>query len=60
MYLGGGGLYMDKYLRFETAIFCSSNSNFCDIFCTEPVFITDFSLFFLLMYLQLSIGTMYS
>ena len=53
MYLGGGGLYMDKYLRFETAIFC-------DIFCTEPVFITDFSLFFLLMYLQLSIGTMYS
>ena len=25
---GGGGLYMDVYLRFENAIFCSSNCNF--------------------------------
>ena len=24
----GGGLYMDEYLRFENAIFCSSNCNF--------------------------------
>ena len=24
---GGGGLYMDEYLRFENAIFCSSNCN---------------------------------
>ena len=24
----GGGLYMDKYLRFENAIFYSSNCNF--------------------------------
>ena len=26
--VGGGGLYMDEYLRFENAIFCSSNCNF--------------------------------
>ena len=25
---GGGGLYMDEYLLFENASFCSSNSNF--------------------------------
>ena len=38
---GGGGLYMDEYLRFENAIFCSSSCNFFEIFCSQPVFITD-------------------
>ena len=27
-YIGGGGLYMDEYLHFESTIFCSSNCNF--------------------------------
>ena len=27
-YIQAGGLYMDEYLRFENAIFCSSNFNF--------------------------------
>ena len=27
-YIRAGGLYMDEYLRFENAIFCSSNCNF--------------------------------
>ena len=48
---------MEEYLRFENAIFCSSNCNFCEIFCSQPVFITDFFTFlFLIMYLQLSIS----
>ena len=47
---------MEEYLRFENAIFCSSICNFCDIFCSQLVFITDFFTFlFLIMYLQLSI-----
>ena len=45
-FLGGGGLYMDEYLRFENAIFCSSNCIFFEIFCSQPVFTTDFSYFF--------------
>ena len=47
---------MDKYLHFENDIFCSSNCNFFEIFCSQPVFIIDFFTFlFLIMYLQLSI-----
>ena len=37
---------MDEYLRFENAIFCSSNCNFFEIFCSQPVFITIFLYFF--------------
>ena len=38
---------MDEYLRFENAIFCSSNCNFFEIqFCSQPVFITDFFFYF--------------
>ena len=42
-----GGLYMDEYLRFENAIFCSSSCNFFEIFCSQPVFITDIFFTFL-------------
>ena len=37
---------MDEYLRFENAIFCSSSCNFFEIFCSQPVFITDIFLLF--------------
>ena len=37
---------MDEYLRFENAIFCSSNYNFFEIFCSQPVFITNSFYFF--------------
>ena len=36
---------MDEYLRFENAIFCSSNCNFLR-FCSQPVFATDFFFFY--------------
>ena len=38
---------MDEYLRFENAIFCSSNCNFFEIFCSQPVFTTEFFTFFI-------------
>ena len=49
---------MDEYLRFENAIFCSSNCNFLEVFCSQHVFIiTDFFtfIFLILMHLQQSI-----
>ena len=40
---------MDEYLHFENAIFCSSNCNFFEIFCSQPVIIDiiDFFTFFI-------------
>ena len=56
-----GGVYMDEYLRFENAIFCSSNCNFLKFSAHNLIFITDFSTFlFLIMHLQLSILTTFS
>ena len=47
---------MDEYLRFENAIFCSSNCNFLKFSAHNLIFITDFLTFlFLIMHLQLSI-----
>ena len=42
-FLGGGayirgGLYMDEYLRFENAIFCSSNCNVLDFLLTTCLY----------------------
>ena len=45
---------MDEYLRFENAIFCSSNCNFFKIFCSQHLFITGFY-FYDALHLQLSI-----
>ena len=40
---------MDEYLRFENAIFCSifCSINFFEIFCSQPVFKTNFFNFFI-------------
>ena len=46
---------MDEYLRFENAIFCSSNCNFLKIFCSHLSLLLFFTFLFLIMYLQLSI-----
>ena len=47
---------MDEYLCFENAMFLFKQLEFFEIFCSQPVFITDFLTFLvLIMYLQLSI-----
>ena len=40
-----GGLYMDEYVRFENAIFCSSNGNFLT-FSSHMSLLLLFSLFY--------------
>ena len=47
---------MDEYLRFEKAIFCSSNRNFFKFAAHNMSLLLIFFIFlFLIMYLQLSI-----
>ena len=46
---------MDEYLRFENHIFCSSNCNFLRFSAHNLSLLLNFSLFILIMYLQLSI-----
>ena len=47
---------MDKYLRFENPIFCSSNYNFLKFFAHNgSLLLIFFQFLFLIMYLQLSI-----
>ena len=54
---GGGGAYTWTYICvLKTLGFFSSNCNFFEIFCSQPVFMTEiFTFLFWLMYLQLSI-----
>ena len=42
-----GGLDMDEYLRFQNAIFCSSNCNFLTFSVRNHSLLLDFSLFYL-------------
>ena len=46
---------MDEYLRFENAIFCSSNCNFMKFSTHNMSLLLIFSLLFIIIYLQLSI-----
>ena len=53
---GGGGLYIDEYLCFEKATFCSSNSKFLKFSAYNmSLLLVFFTFLFLIMYLQLSI-----
>ena len=46
---------MDEYLRFENAIFCSSNCSFLRFSAHNLSSLLFFTFLFLIMYLQLSI-----